>query len=71
MSKELFRTYAPRSNVGTLDLLHVAAAKRFGCTWFLSFDSASGCRAVAHACGLRVYPELNSTDRAWLKRLRA
>ena len=69
MAGELFRRYAPRSNVGTLDLLHVAAARRFGCQWFLSFDSASGCRAVAHGCGLKVFPELTAEDRTWLRRI--
>ncbi|PWU21056.1 MAG: hypothetical protein C5B50_02600 [Verrucomicrobia bacterium] len=69
MARDLFRRYAPRSNVGTLDILHVAAARRFGCQWFLSFDSASGCRAVAHACGLKVYPELGAEDRAWLRKI--
>ncbi len=68
MSRELFRRFAPRSNVGTLDILHVAAARRFGCQWFLSFDSASGCRAVAQACGLRVFPELTHQDRAWIEK---
>ncbi|HSH40408.1 MAG TPA: PIN domain-containing protein [Chthoniobacterales bacterium] len=65
---DLFRQFAPRCNVGTFDLLHVAAARRFGCRWFLSFDSNSGCRAVAHACGLRVFPELNAQDRIWLRK---
>jgi hypothetical protein len=65
---DLFRRYAPRCNVGTLDMLHVVAARRFGCQWFLSFDSASGCRAVAHACGLRLFPELSAQDRAWLRK---
>ena len=69
MAGDLFRRYAPRSNVGTLDLLHVAAARRFGCQWFLSFDSASGCRAVAHACGLKAFPELTPEDRVWLRRI--
>ena len=64
----LFRRYAARCNVGTMDLLHVAAARHFGCRWFLSFDSASGCRAVAHACGLNVFPELGPQDRAWTKK---
>ncbi len=68
LAGELFRRYAPRCNVGTLDLLHVAAARRFGCRWFLSFDSASGCRAVAHVCGLSLFPELASKDRAWIKK---
>ena len=66
---DLFRRYAPRCNVGTLDLLHVTAARRFGCHWFLSFDSASGCRAVAHASGLKVFPELTGEDRAWLRKI--
>ncbi len=66
---DMFRCYAPRANVGTLDILHVAAARRFGCQWFLSFDSASGCRAVAHACGLKVFPELTSEDRNWLRKI--
>lgn len=62
-SKSLFQRFAPRCNIGTLDLLHLQAAKRFGCRWFLSFDSASGCRAVAVALGLKVFPELNQQDR--------
>jgi hypothetical protein len=66
-----FRRFAPRCNVGTLDLLHLQAAKRFGCRWFLSFDSASGCRAVAAILGFRVFPELNSEDREICRRLRA
>jgi hypothetical protein len=70
ISGDLFRRYAPRANIGTLDILHIAAARRFGCEWFLSFDSASGCRAVAHDCGLKVFPELAPEDRAWLRRIR-
>jgi hypothetical protein len=69
-SRELFQQFAPRCNIGTLDLLHLRAAKRFGCRWFLSFDTASGCRAVAAELGLRVYPELNDQDRQIRKRLR-
>jgi len=69
MATDLFRRYAPRCNVGTLDLLHIAAAMRFGCQWFLSFDSASGCRAIAHACGLRLFPELTLEDRAWIRKM--
>jgi predicted nucleic acid-binding protein len=69
LAGDLFRRYAARCNVGTLDLLHLAAARRFGCRWFLSFDSASGCRAVAHACGLTVYPELRTADRAWVRKI--
>jgi hypothetical protein len=34
-----------------------------------NFDSASGCRAVVHACGLTVFPELGSHNRAWIKKL--
>jgi predicted nucleic acid-binding protein len=70
MADELFRKYVPRCNVGTLDLLHIAAAKRFGCRWFLSFDSNSGCRAVAHAENLKVFPELNAVDRRWIAKFK-
>jgi hypothetical protein len=68
LAGDLFRRYATRCNVGTLDLMHVAAARRFGCRWFLSFDSASGCRAVAHASGLSVFPELRAQDKTWLRK---
>jgi predicted nucleic acid-binding protein len=69
LAGDLFRRYAARCSVGTLDLLHIAAARQFGCRWFLSFDSASGCRAVAYACGLSVFPDPTSQDRAWIKKL--
>lgn len=69
-SGEWFRRFAPRCNIGTLDVLHIQAAKRFGCRWFLSFDSASGCRAVAAMLGLKVFPELNDQDREIRNRLR-
>jgi len=69
-SKDWCRRFAPRCNIGTLDLLHIQAAKRFGCRWFLSFDSASGCRAIAAVLGLKVFPELNDQDRETARRLR-
>jgi hypothetical protein len=68
LAGDLFRRFAPRCNAGTLDLLHVAAARRFGCRWFLSFDSNSACRAVAYESGLRLFPPLNAQDRVWLKK---
>jgi predicted nucleic acid-binding protein len=70
MASPLFKRYAPKGNVGALDVLHVAAAKRFGCRWFLSFDRASGCRAMAECEGLKVFPPVNKTDRSWLSRFR-
>jgi predicted nucleic acid-binding protein len=69
LARDLFRRFAPRCNVGTLDLLHIAAARHFGCRWFLSFDTNSGCRAVAHQCRLRLFPPLQDHDRAWLQKL--
>ncbi len=53
-----------------LDILHLQAAKRFGCPWFLSFDSASGCRALAVVVGLKVFPELTAQDREIIRKLR-
>jgi len=69
-SRDLFRRFAQRCKVGTLDLLHIQAAKRFGYRWFLSFDAASGCRAIAAALGLKVFPALNDEDRIILNILR-
>jgi predicted nucleic acid-binding protein len=68
LASDLFRRFSPRCNIGAFDLLHIAAARKFGCRWFLSFDSNSGCRAVAHASGMRVFPLLNAQDRSWLKK---
>jgi hypothetical protein len=68
LAGDLFRRYAPRCNAGTLDLLHISAARHFGCRWFLSFDSASGCRAIAHHSGLTVFPELSAEDHGWLRK---
>ena len=68
LAGDLFRRYASRCNVGTLDLLHIAAARHFGCRYFLSFDSASGCRAIAHHTGLSVFPDLCAEDRAWVRK---
>ena len=70
LAGDLFQKFAPRCNVGTLDLLHLAAARQFGCRWFLSFDSQSGCRALAYGLGLKPFPTLNTVDRDWLKKLR-
>jgi predicted nucleic acid-binding protein len=70
LSGDAFRRFASRSNVGTLDILHVVAAKRFGCQWFLSFDVESGCRAMAAAAGLKVYPPIAARDRKLLARFR-
>ena len=70
LAEDLFRKFAPRCNAGTLDLLHIAAARHFGCRWFLSFDSHSGCRALASGLGMRIFPHINSIDREWLRKLR-
>jgi predicted nucleic acid-binding protein len=65
-----WRRFSPRFNLGTLDMLHVMAARRFGCSWFLSFDSQSGCRALASALGMKVFPGLITADRDILCKLR-
>ena len=70
LADDLVRRYAPRCDVGTLDLLHLAAARRFGCRWFLSFDSHSGCRALASVLGMKVFPDLNKGDREWVRKLK-
>ncbi len=65
-----WKRLSPRFNLGTLDMLHVLAARRFGCTWFLSFDTQSGCRALAAAFGLKVFPALTTGDREILSKLK-
>ena len=66
----VWRKYSPRFNLGTMDTIHVVAARRFGCPWFLSFDINSGCRALASVLGLKVYPELTADDRKIISKLR-
>lgn len=70
LAGDLFQQFAPRCNVGTPDLLHLAAARHFGCRWFLSFDSQSGCRALASGLRMKIFPPLNAVDREWLRKLR-
>ncbi|KAB2646946.1 MAG: type II toxin-antitoxin system VapC family toxin [Verrucomicrobia bacterium] len=70
LSDDLFRRFGPRCNVGTMDILHLAAARRFGCQWFLSFDSNSGMKALAHVIGMKVFPELNEQDKDWVSKLK-
>ena len=67
---DLWRRYCPKFNLHTNDTLHVLAARKFGCPWFLSFDVESGCRALAVAVGLKVYPPLSSRDREILRALK-
>ena len=71
LAEDLFPRYAARCNVGTLDLMHLAAARRFGCQWFLSFDSNSGCRALASVLGMKLFPELSAVDKAWIQKLKS
>jgi predicted nucleic acid-binding protein len=66
----VWKKYSPRFNLGTMDTIHVVAALRFGCPWFLSFDTNSGCRALACFLGLKVYPEITAEDRKIIAKLR-
>lgn len=50
----LAEQHTPRIGSRSLDVLHVAAAKRLGATTFFSFDSRQ--RALAQAVGLEVQP---------------
>jgi len=70
MASGFYRRYAPRSNVGTLDLMHLAAAADFGCQWFLSFDTNSHLRIIAAVEGFKVFPELSNEERAGMARFR-
>ena len=60
-----------RLAVDSADTLHVGWAKAEQCTIFGSFDSASGARALAHAQGLLVWPEMTEADFKQYARLKA
>jgi hypothetical protein len=54
--------FRERLAVDSADTLHVGWALAEQCTMFGSFDSASGTRALAHARGLKVWPEMTQDD---------
>jgi len=56
--------------VDSSDTLHVGWAEAEQCTLFGSFDSSSGTGALAHARGLRVWPEMKPADFEQLARLK-
>jgi predicted nucleic acid-binding protein len=60
-----------RLAVDSADTLHVGWAKAEQCTIFGSFDTASGARALAHAQGLKVWPEMAEADFQQYARLKA
>lgn len=62
--------FRERLAVDSADTLHVGWAEAEQCTVFGSFDSASGTRALAHARGLRVWPEMKEADFQQFARLR-
>jgi hypothetical protein len=64
--RQLIERCGSRLRAGTLDTLHIAQALLSGCTWFLSFDSNSNARLLAAICRLRVFPELNASEKARL-----
>lgn len=53
----LQRRFCPRTRLGALDSLHLAAAQLMGATHFFSFDRNSDLRACALALKLRLQPE--------------
>ena len=53
-ASSLAEQHTPTIGSRSLDVLHVATAKRLGATTFFSFDSRQ--RALAHAVGLVVKP---------------
>jgi hypothetical protein len=62
--------FRERLAVDSADTLHVGWAEAEQCTIFGSFDSASGTRALAHARGLKVWPEMKEADFQQFARLR-
>lgn len=62
--------FRERLAVDSADTLHVGWALAEQCTMFGSFDSTSGARALAHARGLQVWPEMTEADFAQYARLK-
>lgn len=60
-----------RLAVDSADTLHVGWAKAEQCTMFGSFDTASGARALAHARGLKLWPEMTEADFQQYARLKS
>lgn len=59
-----------RLAVDSADTLYVGWAQAEECTWFGSFDSNSGTRALAYARGLKVLPGMKPEDFEQLARLK-
>ena len=68
--RQIIRKYSHRTPLGTLELMHLAAARLAGCRGFASFDTGSAARALAAGLGFDVFPELNERDRQLLTRLK-
>lgn len=66
-ARQLIERWGSRLRAGPLDTLHVSQALLSGCTCFLSFDTNSNARLLAVACRLRVFPELNGSEKALLR----
>ena len=66
----LARDFRARLAVDSADTLHVGWALSIGADVFASFDRASGPRALALCCGLKLYPEPEEKDFAALRRLK-
>lgn len=63
--------FRERLAVDSADTLHIGWAKVERCTIFGSFDRASGARALAHAVGLKVWPDMADADFQQFSRLKA
>jgi hypothetical protein len=62
--------FRERLAVDSADTLHVGWALAEQCIMFGSFDTASGTRALAHARGLKVWPEMTPDDFQQFARLK-
>lgn len=65
------RDFRARLIVDSADTLHVGWAQAEQCTLFGSFDTNSGARALAHARGLKVWPEMTEKDFSNLAKMKS
>lgn len=68
---EIIRRFAHRVPLGWLDAAILGQAVSVGADTFVSFDTNSAARAVAHALKLQVFPKLSPRDRELAGQCRA
>jgi hypothetical protein len=70
LAMDPIRRFAHRVPLSWMDAAIIGQAVDVGADHFLSFDTASAARAVAHVLKLQVFPKLSARDQAFVAALR-